>query len=132
MPPAPKTVKSRRLPAMQKPRRVSPQTRMVISRLRRDFGLTRKTLARMTGLSERTLATWEAGGALNDTGRRAIVSVERLLRNLTKIIRREAIAEWMEQPNEGLGALKPLEVVERGESDRLWRMIYFVGSGTAS
>ena len=29
--------------------------------LREEFGLTRKTFARMTGLSERTLATWEAG-----------------------------------------------------------------------
>jgi hypothetical protein len=86
----------------------------------------------MTGLSERTLATWEAGGTLNDSGRRAIVSVERLLRAVAEVLRRQAIAEWLEQPNEGFGGLKPLEVVERGESDRLWRMIYFVGSGTAS
>lgn len=132
MPPATKSVGSRRPSAMRKPRQGSPQTKTVVSPLRRDFGLTRKTLARMTGLSERTLATWEAGGALNDSGRRAIVSIERLLRKLTKIIRRDAIAEWLEQPNEGLSALKPLEVVERGESDRLWRMIYFIGSGTAS
>jgi hypothetical protein len=86
----------------------------------------------MTGLSERTLATWEAGGTLNDSGRRALVSVERLLRSLAEVVRRDVIADWLEQPNEGLSGLKPLEVVERGESDRLWRMIYFIGSGTAS
>ncbi|HVS39848.1 MAG TPA: helix-turn-helix transcriptional regulator [Gemmataceae bacterium] len=100
--------------------------------LRTDFGLTRKTLARMTGLSERTLTTWEAGGGVNEVGRRAIVTVERLLRALTEVVRKEAVAEWLEQPNEGFGDLKPLEVVERGEADRLWRMIYFVGAGTAS
>ncbi len=102
------------------------------SPLRTDFVLTRKTLARMTGLSERTLATWEAGGDINEAGRRAIVTVDRLLRALAEVVRKEAIAEWLEQPNEGFGNLKPLEVVERGESDRLWRMIYFVGAGTAS
>lgn len=102
------------------------------SPLRTDFGLTRKTLARMTGLSERTLTTWEAGSGINEVGRRAIVTVDRLLRALAEVVRKEAIAEWLEQPNEGFGNLKPLEVVERGESDRLWRMIYFVGAGTAS
>ena len=86
----------------------------------------------MTGLSERTLATWEAGGSLNEAGQRALVSAERLLRALTEVIRREAIAEWLEKPSEGFSNLKPLEVLERGEADRLWRMIYFLGSGTAS
>jgi transcriptional regulator with XRE-family HTH domain len=131
----PTSTKARRLGgphATRKPRRVSRHAKTVISPLRRDFGLTRKTLARMTGLSERTLATWEAGGTLNDSGRRTIVSVERLLRSLAEVVRPDAIATWLEQPNDGLSGLKPLEVVERGESDRLWRMIYFVGSGTAS
>ena len=129
---ATKADKGRQTRGAQKPRRDSRPARSAVSPLRSDFGLTRKTLARMTGLSERTLATWEAGGSLNEAGQRALVSVERLLRALAEVIRREAIAEWLEQPNEGFGNLKPLEVLERGETDRLWRMIYFVGSGTAS
>ncbi len=108
------------------------QAKGAVSPLRAEFGLTRKTLARMTGLSERTLATWEAGGTLNDAGQRVLVAAERLLRALAEVIRKEAIAEWLEQPNDGFGGFKPLEVLERGEADRLWRMIYFVGSGTAS
>lgn len=129
---ATKSNKMRKSHEAQKPRQVSRPARAALSPLRSDFGLTRKTLSRMTGLSERTLATWEAGGTLNEAGQRAIVSVERLLRALAEVIRREAIAEWLEQPNEGFGNLKPLEVLERGEADRLWRMIYFVGAGTAS
>jgi DNA-binding XRE family transcriptional regulator len=132
MPTAARAVKLPPPHTTRKRRQVSRQRKTVISPLRRDFGLTRKTLARMTGLSERTLATWEAGGTLNDSGRRAIVSVERLVRAVAEVLRRQAIAEWLEQPNEGFGGLKPLEIVERGESDRLWRMIYFVGSGAAS
>jgi len=54
------------------------------------------------------------------------------LRDLAEVIRKEAIAIWLETPNEAFGGLKPVEVVERGEIDRLWRMIYFLGSGTAS
>ena len=115
-----------------KPGKDSRPAKLAISSLRSEFGLTRKTLARMTGLSERTLVTWEAGGSLNEAGKRSLASVERLLRALAEVIRREAIAAWLEQPNEGFGNLKPLEVMERGEVDRLWRMIYFVGSGTVS
>jgi hypothetical protein len=39
---------------------------------------------------------------------------------------------WLDTPNDAFGGLKPVEVTERGEADRLWRMIYFLGSGTAS
>ncbi len=126
---ATKTKETRPSPGRQ---RTARRGKAHTSPLRADFGLTRKTLARMTGLSERTLTTWEAGGGINEVGRRAIVAVDRLLRALAEVVRKEAVAEWLEQPNEGFGNLKPLEVVERGESDRLWRMIYFVGAGTAS
>jgi hypothetical protein len=89
-------------------------------------------LARLTGLSERSLATWERGGNLNEAGRRAITLAERLLRDLAEVVRKEAIAPWLDTPNEAFGGLKPVEVVERGEIDRLWHMIYFLGSGTMS
>ena len=102
-----------------------------VRNLRQDFGLTRKSLARMTGLSERTLASWETGGKLNDTGQRAIIALERFLRALTELVRKDAIAGWLEKPNEAFSGLKPVEVLERGEADRLWRMIYHLGSGAA-
>jgi hypothetical protein len=89
-------------------------------------------LARLSGLSERTLATWEAGGAVSDGARRALTVTERLLRELAAVIRKPALAGWLDTPNPGFQGLKPVEVIERGEADRVWRMIYFLGSGTAS
>ena len=100
--------------------------------LREEFGLTRKTLARMTGLSERTLASWEAGVKLSASAARIVTSVQRLLRALAEVVRKTAIAGWLETPNEAFGNLKPVEVMERGEADRIWRMIYHLGSGAAS
>lgn len=100
--------------------------------LRDTFGLTRPMLARMTGLSERTLASWEAGISLHKTGQRAVTGVQRLLQALAEVIKKEAIAGWLDAPNSGFDGLKPIEVMERGETDRLWRMIFFLGSGVAS
>ena len=86
----------------------------------------------MTGLSERTLASWEAGNKLNEANQRALTAAERLLTALEEVVRKEAIAPWLETPNTAFGGLKPVEVMERGESDRLWRMIYHLASGSAS
>jgi Protein of unknown function (DUF2384) len=44
----------------------------------------------------------------------------------------EFIAEWLSTPNEEFDGLKPLEVIERGEMDRLWDMIFYLESGIAS
>jgi hypothetical protein len=86
----------------------------------------------MTGLSDRTLASWEAGARLSESAARVITSVERLLRALAEVVHRTAIAGWLDTPNETFDGLKPVEVMERGQADRIWRMIYFLGSGTAS
>ena len=62
----------------------------------------------------------------------ALTEMERLLANLSKVIRSDAVAEWLEAPNPAFDGLKPLEVVERGQIDRLWRMIFYLESGVAS
>jgi DNA-binding XRE family transcriptional regulator len=102
------------------------------AQLRAEFGLTRKMLARLTGLSERTVATWEAGGELNEANSRSVTTAQRFLRRLAEVVRKKAIAAWLDTPNDGFDGLKPVEVIERGEIDRLWDMIYFLGSGAAS
>ena len=91
-----------------------------------------RSLARLTGLSERTLATWKAGGELNEANSRSITTAQRFLRRLAAVVRKKAIAAWLDKPNEVFHELKPVEVIERGEIDRLWDMIYFIGSGAAS
>jgi hypothetical protein len=40
--------------------------------------------------------------------------------------------QWLQTPNPAFGELKPLEVIERGEIDRLWSMIFYLESGVAS
>ncbi len=44
-------------------------------------------------------------------------------------MRPEFIGQWMETPNPAFGGLKPLEVWERGEEDRIWAMIFYLESG---
>ena len=53
----------------------------------------------------------------------------RLHRALTAVMKADYVPQWLQEPNDAFGGLKPIEVVERGEIDRIWRMVYVLESG---
>jgi DNA-binding transcriptional regulator YiaG len=106
-----------------------PQRRMTVRELRQALRLTRRMFSRLTGFSERAIADWEAGKDLSEPTRQRMTEMQRLQQGLARVMKREFIAEWLQVPNDAFGGLKPIEVVERGEIDRLWRMIYVLESG---
>jgi Protein of unknown function (DUF2384) len=44
----------------------------------------------------------------------------------------DRLATWLKTPNKAFAGSQPLQVIERSEIDRIWRMIYFLGSGSPS
>jgi transcriptional regulator with XRE-family HTH domain len=102
------------------------------ARLRQLLGLTRSQFSRMAGYSERAIAEWEAGKSPGDAGRQRIVELDRLRQGLGRVMKDTFIGEWLLTPNPAFDGLKPIEVIERGETDRLWRMIYLAESGVPS
>lgn len=99
---------------------------------RKKAGLSLKLFSRLTGFSERAIAGWEAGDPISDAASRRLLETERFRERLAQIVKPEAIPSWFETPNEAFGGLKPVEVIERGEIDRLWSMIFYLESGVAS
>jgi hypothetical protein len=39
------------------------------------------------------------------------------------------IGRWLKHPNAAFDGCTPIQLVERGESDRLWRMLFDLESG---
>jgi DNA-binding transcriptional regulator YiaG len=107
---------------------ISQQAKRVIG-LRAGLGVSRKLFSRLTGYSERAIADWEAGKELSESSRQRIAEMERLQKALARVMKAEHISQWLQEPNKAFGGLKPVEVVERGEVDRIWRMIYELESG---
>lgn len=97
--------------------------------IRQRFGLSRKLFSRLSGYSERAIAEWETGKTPSDASRQRMVELERLQHGLARIMKSDFVSEWLQTPNEAFDGLKPVEVIERGEIDRLWRMVYLVESG---
>ena len=97
--------------------------------LRSRYGLPRRSFARVLGVSERTLADLEAGREPTEPTRRRLAEADRLHRALATVIQPDALGPWLDAPNDAFGGLKPLELVERGETDRLWHMLFDLRSG---
>ncbi len=105
----------------------------LLSGLRREIGLNRADFARLVGLSERSVASWEGGVDLKESSLRTIVEIGRLYAKLHQgFASPEQLAAWLKTPNQAFGGSQPLQVIERGEIDRIWRMIYFLESGSPS
>jgi DNA-binding transcriptional regulator YiaG len=100
--------------------------------VRKKLGLTRKVFSRLTGYSERAIANWESGGSPDAPGLRRIRETERFQAKLAEVVRPEEIPQWLDTPNDAFDGLKPIEVIERGEIDRLWNMIFYLESGIAN
>ena len=58
-----------------------------------------------------------------------IWEVTRLFDALADIIDKKVIGQWLQWPNQQFDGLTPLQVMERGETDRLWRMIWQLREG---
>jgi DNA-binding XRE family transcriptional regulator len=105
----------------------------LLSGLRHEMGLNRADFARIVGLSERSVATWEGGADLKESSLRTIVEVGRLYAKLRESFASpEQLTTWLKTPNKAFDGSQPIQVIERGEIDRVWRMIYFLESGSPS
>lgn len=101
--------------------------------LREAFGMSREKFSRLSGFSVRSQATWESGSkAPSDQAAVRLAELARLHRALTTVMRPDSIAAWLDTPNPAFESLKPVEVVERGQIDRLWKMIFLLESGAAA
>jgi hypothetical protein len=96
---------------------------------RRTYRVKRDDLTRLSGFAPRTVAAWASGEKPSDSSVRKLTEIHRFLTALSELIDPSAIGPWLRSPNPAFDGATPLQLFERGESDRLWRMIYELESG---
>jgi DNA-binding XRE family transcriptional regulator len=97
--------------------------------LRDRLGVTREFFARLVDVSVRTIAEIEANPKPIKKLLRNYVEVQRLCDSLGEVVEASEISTWLQTPNTAFAGLKPIEVIERGEIDRLWEMVFRLRSG---
>ena len=93
------------------------------------YGISYDTLTRMTGFSLRAVSNWSQGSKPSSSTGRRLTEIKRLFAALEKLVSPEAIGPWLKDPNPAFDGSTPLQVIERGETDRIWRMVYELESG---
>jgi DNA-binding XRE family transcriptional regulator len=103
-----------------------------IERLRERLEMTQKVLARLLSVTERRLISLEHGEDLSDAVARRVTEIERLVRDLSKVIKPSAIGPWLTRPNDAFDGDVPADLIASGKVDLIWQMIYELRSGSAS
>ena len=93
------------------------------------YGISYDALTRMTGFSLRAVSNWSQGAKPSSSTARRLTEIKRLFATLEKLVAPEAIGPWLKDPNPAFDGSTPLQVIERGETDRIWRMVYELDSG---
>jgi hypothetical protein len=100
-----------------------------LASLAQDAGMNYDMLAKALSVSRRSISGWLCGREPERINRVRINEFGRLVAELQSIIKPEKLKTWWYQPVENFGGSTPLQVLERGESDRLWRMIWEIREG---
>jgi DNA-binding transcriptional regulator YiaG len=94
-----------------------------------NYAVTQDTFTRLTGFSPRAVAHWAGGRKPSTSTERRLTEMKRIFEALEKLVAKVAIGPWLKESNAAFDGSTPLQVIERGETDRIWRMIYELQSG---
>jgi DNA-binding XRE family transcriptional regulator len=97
--------------------------------LRYMLDMARESFGRLVNVSVRTIAEVESTRKKADKLQRNYIEVKRLCDSLKEVVDPSELGEWFDTPTDAFKGLKPIEVIERGEIDRLWEMYYRLRSG---
>jgi DNA-binding transcriptional regulator YiaG len=103
--------------------------RPAVREIKDRFGVRQETLSRMTGFSPRAFAEWARGKEPSAPAKRAFHEMDRLLDALARLMRPKEVGRWLKEPNPAFDGSTPVQVIERGQMDRIWRMLYYAESG---
>lgn len=121
-------VRSKRKPSLAHPRQRAAANQL--RDLRRRYGLSQALLSRLLDISLRTLSGAESARAVPVGMRRSTTQAVRLCDALGKAMQPGFVGQWLDQPNEMLGNLKPVEAIERGQIDLVWQVVEGLRSGS--
>ena len=88
-------------------------------------------LARALSVSRRSISGWLSGQEPERINRVRINEFGRLVAELRTIMEPERLKSWWYEPVAYFGGSAPLQFLERGETDRLWRMIWEIREGNS-
>ena len=80
-------------------------------------------------VAERTIADVESGGDSINKLKRPYNEVYKLCEALSDVVDPACLGEWFQTPNDSFDGLTPIELIEQGDIDQLWNMVFELQTG---
>ena len=93
------------------------------------YNVKQDAFTRLTGFSPRAVSLWATGRTPSASTQRRLSEITRLFFELRRLVDARQVGPWLRTSNSAFEGSTPLQVIERGETDRIWRMIYELKSG---
>jgi hypothetical protein len=93
------------------------------------YNVKQDAFTRLAGFSPRAVSLWAMGRTPSLSTQRRLSEITRLFLELRRLVDARQIGPWLRTSNPAFEGSTPLQVIERGETDRIWRMIYELKSG---
>jgi len=95
-----------------------------------DLRALRKTYALPQLLTERLLEAFQRSAESSGSAASPIRQLGELCQALADVMVPSYVGQWLDNPNEMLGGLKPVEKIERGRIDHVWQVVDGLLSGS--
>lgn len=97
--------------------------------LRARLQMARPTFGKIVNVAERTIADVESGGDSINKLKRPYNEVYKLCEALSDVVDPACLGAWFQTPNESFDGLTPIELIEQGDIDQLWNMVFELQTG---
>jgi hypothetical protein len=93
--------------------------------------LSQALVSRLADLSLRTVSSLETGTVPSAPFCRNLTQLTRLCGALAEAMVPTHVGRWLDEPNDMLAGLKPIEAIERGQIDLVWQIAEGLRSGSS-
>ena len=98
---------------------MAPQTR-TIEQITRDFSISIETLARFLNTTSRTVMRWKKEGVNPSSHHREkLEKIAYIDRKLRQVLKPEGFERWLHAYNDSLGGKRPIDLLAKGQYDKL-------------
>jgi len=100
-----------------------------LGQIREEAGLSSSDVARILGTSPRTVFRWATGRTPRGESRERLLELAAVVDLLSRVMRPEAASAWLFDPNPLLDMERPVDLIGRGEYQRVCAAIGAIAEG---
>ena len=103
--------------------------KLTLNNLRTALGWSRNQLAFVMNASDRAIVNWEAGDSISPVYAAKLREIQSVYNELKQLMKPEEIGPWLLTEMEEFEGRTPADLINKGETGRLWASLFYLRSG---